>query len=147
MTTSISRPVPASFFLQHITEFGDEVWGAAYMLSILQLEIEYSSCLKLIWQYNGVMFPTARTLQRQQHDLRANAWFLNVSRTCWVSCNWNQHYEWNAVSTGLCFGKGSHTLMLPRAFWHFWVSIVLPLKYVQKHTHTITDTLSASLVS
>ena len=122
------------------------------MLPTLQLEIECSFCLNLIWHYNRMMLPTTHPLQRHQIttlDLFANAWFFCVSQTFWCWCNWNQHRV-NETPW-----QGSASVEVVTVWWLYTVCqsfccvwlCACKIHYIVTSTHRWSRTHSQTLVN
>lgn len=145
MTVSISRPVPVSFFLQHLTEFGDEA----------DCIVAFMCCPFCSWKLNAVPPPdwsdktTGWCYQQHIHSkgiklqcgLFANAWFFCVSQTCCCWCNWNQHHVNEMLYPPLlCLSKTGHSLVNPCIVQGFcWVCVIACL-YVTVCDHMYTQT-------
>lgn len=144
MTASISRPVPVSFFLQHLTEFGDETKCIVALICCpfcsWKLNVPFASNWSDTttgWCYQQHIHSRGIKLQ---HRLFANAWFFCVSQTCWCWCNWNQHHvNETPYPPGLCLSKSGHSLVtlyiVHQNFCCVWLCVCM-VQYVFTRTHS-----------
>ena len=158
MTASISRPVPVSFFLQHLTEFGDETQCIVAVICCPFRSWKLNAPLASTWSDTTTGWCYQQHIHstgfRLQHTLLENAWFC-VSPTFWCRCNWKQRYV--IETPELCLSRRGHSLVTVHYIYiyiergsKFLLFVIVCLYdevrvHKQTHIHTLVNTSLAFL--